>query len=141
MAMALLIEVNDSYAVCGFVIIHSFVRSLGLESITRSARIQKRTAKGVTHGYHHASHHCNSRHSAVWRGLVRPRTLVLNEVDRKLPWRGGAGLLVDNLATSFIQIEKLRLVADLCGQGRVVASLSRVIHDHNAGKLEQICRG
>jgi hypothetical protein len=31
MAMALLIEVNDSYAVCGFVIIHSFVRSLGLE--------------------------------------------------------------------------------------------------------------
>jgi hypothetical protein len=27
MAMALLIEVNDSYAVCGFVIIHSFIRS------------------------------------------------------------------------------------------------------------------
>jgi hypothetical protein len=48
----------------------------------RSARNTKRSAIGATNGYQHASHHC-SRHSAAWwRRLVRPRTLVLNEVFR-----------------------------------------------------------
>jgi hypothetical protein len=72
-------------------------RWLKSECIARSGRNTKCSAVGImgaTHGYQHASHHCSRLTSAFRRRLVRPRTLVLNEIDRKMcivP-----GLLVDN---------------------------------------------
>jgi hypothetical protein len=55
----------------------------------------KLTATGVTYGYDHASHHYNHP-SGDWRRMVRPRTLVLNELHwagERLIWAQQAWLM------------------------------------------------
>jgi hypothetical protein len=69
-----------------FVLVNMVQHGSAAATVIGVILLVKRTAKGVAYGYHHASHHYN-RPSGAWRRMVRPRTLVLNGVDRKLPWR------------------------------------------------------
>lgn len=56
------------------------------QAISSDDYCRDRSHTWITPPSHH--YYC-TRHSDIWRRLLRPRTLVLDEGDRKLPWREG----------------------------------------------------